>query len=45
MYIVIRSDLIRADCFDILLMFRKGRGSEDSQDFSEETSWKAMSEY
>ena len=45
MYIVIRSDLIRDDRFDILLMFLKARGSEDSQDFSEETSWKAMSEY
>ena len=45
MYIVIRSDLIRVDRFDILSMFLKARGSEDSQDFSEETSWKAMFEH
>ena len=45
MCIVIRSDLIRVDRFDIVSMFLKARGSEDSEDFSEETSWKAMSEY
>ena len=45
MYIVIRSDLIRVDRFDILSMFLEARGSEDSQDFSEETSWTTMSEH
>ena len=40
MYIVIRSDLIHRDRFDNFSMFFEDRGSEVSQDFSDETSRK-----
>ena len=43
MYVVIRSYLVHRDRFDNFSMFFKDRGSEDSQDFSEETSRKDRS--